>query len=183
MNTGSRGSASTTHTSAAQTESQLKNEYPSDSQYEGHKYPSTKNKEWGYTGSSYQPSAPSPSSPEDVRNLGRRGRQRMLEVLEPTQLEVDAINRLIDGDLSPEQIADQNYLVRYRMYHNSVKRGLIPNESEAEFVRNVQPKKEHSIHGGKYIYTCSAAGGIMYLSWVVHYEQIQLQIRLVSILF
>ena len=74
------------------------------------------------------------------------------------------INRLLDGDLSSEQVADQNYLAQYRLYQNLVKRGMKPDESEADFVRNAHLKSEHTLNGGKYIHKCSAAGGIMYIS-------------------
>lgn len=87
-----------------------------------------------------------------------------MEILEPSQVEVDAINRLLDGDLSSEQVADQNYLAQYRLYQNLVKRGMKPDESEADFVRNAHLKSEHTLNGGKYIHKCSAAGGIMYIS-------------------
>lgn len=120
----------------------------------------------GWVGSrnSYTPQAPKPYSPEDVRNFGSRGVTRTLEVLEPTTSEVDEINRILGEDLSSEQVADQNYLAQLRLYNNLVNRGMTPNESKEDFVRNAHMKNEHTITGGKYIHKCSAAGGIMYLS-------------------
>lgn len=141
-----------------------KKEYPTAPRSEDSKRPYTDHTGWNDTRRPYKPSAPKPFSPEDVRNFGSNGQQRMLEILEPSQVEVDAINRLLDGDLSSEQVADQNYLAQYRLYQNLVKRGMTPDESEADFVRNAHLKSEHTIHGGKYIHKCSAAGGIMYIS-------------------
>lgn len=119
---------------------------------------------WEDSRSNYAPQAPKPYSPEDVRNFGSHGVTRTLEVLEPTTSEVDEINRILGEDLSSEQVADQNYLAQLRLYNNLVKRGMIPNESKDDFVRNAHMKNEHTISGGKYIHKCSAAGGIMYLS-------------------
>ena len=119
---------------------------------------------WEGSRNSYTPQAPKPYSPEDVRNFGSRGVTRTLEVLEPTTSEVDEINRILGEDLSSEQVADQNYLAQLRLYNNLVNRGMTPNESKEDFVRNAHMKNEHTITGGKYIHKCSAAGGIMYLS-------------------
>lgn len=119
---------------------------------------------WGGSGRNYTPQAPKPFSPEDVRNFGSHGVTRTLEVLEPTTSEVAEINRILGEDLSSEQVADQNYLAQLRLYNNLVNRGMAPNESKEDFVRNAHLKNEHTINGGKYIHKCSAAGGIMYLS-------------------
>lgn len=119
---------------------------------------------WEGSKSNYTPQAPKPFSPEDVRNFGSHGVTRTLEVLEPTTSEVTEINRILGEDLAPEQVADQNYLAQLRLYNNLVKRGMTPNESKDDFVRNAHMKNEHTITGGKYIHKCSAAGGIMYLS-------------------
>lgn len=141
-----------------------KKEYPSAPPVEGSKRAYTDHTGWNDTRRPYRPSAPKPFSPEDVRNFGSNGQQRTLEILEPSQVEVDAINRLLDGDLSSEQVADQNYLAQYRLYQNLTNRGMTPDESEADFVRNAHLKSEHTLNGGKYIHKCSAAGGIMYIS-------------------
>ncbi|MDE6578805.1 MAG: hypothetical protein K2K58_11625 [Muribaculaceae bacterium] len=119
---------------------------------------------WEGSGINYTPQAPKPFSPEDVRNFGSHGVTRTLDVLEPTTSEVAEINSILGEDLSSEQVADQNYLAQLRLYNSLVKRGLIPNESKDDFVRNAHMKNEHTVSGGKYIHKCSAAGGIMYLS-------------------
>lgn len=107
---------------------------------------------------------PKPFSPEDVRNFGSHGVTRTLDVLEPTTSEVEEINRILGEDLTSEQVADQNYLAQLRLYNNLVNRGMTPEESKDDFVRNAHLKNEHTLYGGKYIHKCSAAGGIMYLS-------------------
>lgn len=110
------------------------------------------------------PQIPKPFSPEDIRNFGSHGVTRTLEVLEPTTSEVDEINRILGEDLTSAQVADLNYLAQLRLYNNLVKEGMTPDESKDDFVRNANMKNEHTVHGGKYIHKCSAAGGIMYLS-------------------
>ena len=119
---------------------------------------------WEGSRGEYTPKAPKPFSPEDVRNFGSHGVTRTLDVLEPTTSEVEEINRILGEDLSSEQVADQNYLAQLRLYNNLVNRGMTPEESKDDFVRNAHLKNEHTLHGGKYIHKCSAAGGIMYLS-------------------
>ena len=119
---------------------------------------------WDSSQGGYTPQAPKPFSPEYVRNFESHGVTRTLEVLEPTTSEVDEINRILGEDLTAAQVADQNYLVQLRLYNNLIKKGMTPDESKDDFVRNVHMKNEHRIHGGKYIHKCSAAGGIMYLS-------------------
>lgn len=157
-------SPSNQYPTSSSTTTHPKKKYPSAPRAEGSKRPYIDHTGWNDTRRPYQPSAPKPFSPEDVRNFGSNGHQRMLEILEPSQVEVDAINSLLDGDLSSEQVADQNYLAQYRLYQNLVKKGMTPDESEADFVRNAHLKSEHTLHGGKYIHKCSAAGGIMYIS-------------------
>lgn len=112
----------------------------------------------------YTPKAPKPFSPEDVENFKSHGVTRTLDVLEPTQSEVEEVNRILGEDLMAEQVADQNYLAQLRLYNNLVNKGMTPDESKDDFVRNAHLKNEHTISGGKYIHKCSAAGGIMYLS-------------------
>lgn len=119
---------------------------------------------WEGSRGEYTPKAPKPFSPEDVRNFGSHGVTRTLDVLEPTTSEVEEINRILGEDLSSEQVADQNYLAQLRLYNNLVNRGMTPEESKDDFVRNAHLKNEHTLHSGKYIHKCSAAGGIMYLS-------------------
>jgi hypothetical protein len=119
---------------------------------------------WDSPKGNYTPSAPKPYSPDDVRNFGSHGVTRTLEILEPTTSEINEINSILGEDLSSEQVADQNYLAQLRLYNNLVKRGMTPEESKVDFVRNAHLKNEHTIGGGKYIHKCSAAGGIMYLS-------------------
>lgn len=116
------------------------------------------------SGGENTPKAPKPFSPEDVRNFDSHGVTRTLDVLEPTTSEVEEINRILGEDLTSEQVADQNYLAQLRLYNNLVKKGMTPEELKDDFVRNAHLKKKHTLHGGKYIHKCSAAGGIMYLS-------------------
>lgn len=148
-------------TDIAQTQ---KKSYPIGEKIEKSHHPYTNHDGWNDASRGYTPLPPKPFSPEDDRNFGSNGKQRTLEIMEPSKLEIDTINRLLDDNLSAEQIADQNYLVRYRLYQDLKRKRRIPEESESDFVRNAHLKNEHILKGGKYIHTCSAVGGIMYLS-------------------
>ena len=108
--------------------------------------------------------SPKPFSAEDVERLRPQGKPRSLSVLEPTQSEISDLNGILDGPLSPEEIADQNYLAQLRLYRNLEQNGMHPEESLDDFVKNGSGRKEHSLSDGKYIHKCSAAGGILYLS-------------------
>ncbi|MGL4994177.1 MAG: sacsin N-terminal ATP-binding-like domain-containing protein [Bacteroidales bacterium] len=110
------------------------------------------------------PTVPKPFSPDDVRNFGSNCITRTLEVLEPTASEVNEINRILGEELTSTQIADLNYLAQLRLFNNLKTKGMEPDESVDDFVRNAHLENEHTINGGKYIHKCSAVGGIMYLS-------------------
>ena len=118
----------------------------------------------GSRGERSAPRRPKPFSKDDVENFGSKGQTRTLDVLEPTETEVEAINSILGEGLSPEQIADQNYLVQLRLYNFLNENNMAPEESRKDFVRNGSRRREQALHGGKYIHKCSAAGGIMYLS-------------------
>lgn len=124
----------------------------------------TDNRGWEDYSRTYKSQAPKPFSPDDVNNFGSKGVTRHLEVLEPSTAELADINRILGGDLSAEQVADQNYLAQLRLYRNLQKKGWTPKQSEEDFVRSTGMTNEHELTGGKYIHKCSAAGGIMYLS-------------------
>ena len=63
-----------------------------------------------------------------------------------------------------EQIADTNYLVQLRLYNNLIADGEIPEESQEEFVKNADDVAIHKLRDGRYIHSCSAARGVMYIS-------------------
>ena len=113
---------------------------------------------------SYPMQKPKSSPLDDASNFGSHGIAMELEVLDPTTAEIDEINVLIEEKLTAEQIVDQNYLARLRLYNDLTSSGLEPEESKKDFIRNASPNSEHTLKGGKYIHACSAAGGIMYLS-------------------
>ena len=93
-----------------------------------------------------------------------RGKPRTLEVQKPTGDEVDAINRLLGMDLPPKQIAEQNYLVQFRLYDFIQKNKMTPKESKKDFIRDGSKDIKHQLQSGKLLFTCSAYRGIMYLS-------------------
>lgn len=104
---------------------------------------------------------PKPMSKEDLNHLRSKGTPLELESLPPTEYEIDILSQY---DISVEQIADTNYLAQLRLYQNLVERGFEPAESREDFVRNAGDVTTHRLKGGKWIHTCSAARGVMYIS-------------------
>jgi len=123
---------------------------------------------------SYQPLGEKPRKPqkarrsakpftkEEVNRLRSNGTPLELESLPPTKEELDVLAKC---GISPEQIADTNYLAQLRLYSN-LKDVLHeePEESLADFIRNADDVSEHKMKSGKFVHACSAARGVMYVS-------------------
>jgi hypothetical protein len=103
-----------------------------------------------------------PFTKEEINSLRSNGTPLELESLPPTKEELDV---LAQCGISPEQIADTNYLAQLRLYRN-LQHELHedPEESLADFIRNANDVSEHKMKSGKYIHACSAARGVMYIS-------------------
>lgn len=85
-----------------------------------------------------------------------------LESLPPTEEEINVLGQY---GITPEQIADTNYLVQLRLYRNLVKdEHEEPEETLEEFIRNANSVTTHKLKGGKYVQARSAARGVMYIS-------------------
>ena len=98
---------------------------------------------------------------EEVERLRSHGTPLELESLPATTEEIEM---LAQCNISPEQIADTNYLAQLRLYLNITQDSdEEPEESMAEFVRNADDVTEHKLKNGRYIHTCSAARGVMYI--------------------
>lgn len=104
---------------------------------------------------------PKPYTKAEVNRLRSNPSPLALESLPPTNEELEILSKM---NITPEQIADTNYLAQLRLYQNLVERGDIPEESKEEFVRNASDVTTHKLVSGKYIHTCSAARGVMYIS-------------------
>lgn len=106
--------------------------------------------------------AAKPFTQAEVNRLRSNGTPLELESLPPTDEELDVLSQC---GISPEQIADTNYLAQLRLYRNLQKElGEEPEESLAEFIRNADDVAEHKMKSGKYVHACSAARGVMYVS-------------------
>jgi len=105
---------------------------------------------------------PKPYTREEINRLRSNGTPLELESFPPTE---DEINLLGQCGISPEEIADTNYLAQLRLYMN-LRNELNeePEESMGDFIRNADDVTTHALKGGRYIHTCSAARGIMYVS-------------------
>lgn len=106
---------------------------------------------------------PQPIPAASVQAMRPRTITKTLNVQEPTEAEITAIHHILGGGLTPEQIADQNYLVQLRLYNDLKQRQLQPTATQEEFIKQAN-RKQHPLTNGKYIHKCSATGGIMYLS-------------------
>ena len=103
---------------------------------------------------------------EEVERLRSHGTPLELESLPPTKEEIDL---LAQCNIKPEQIADTNYLAQLRLYLNLTReQHEEPEETMEEFVRNADDVAVHKLisnsNGSRYIHTCSAARGVMYVS-------------------
>lgn len=105
---------------------------------------------------------PKPFTGEEVNRLRSNGTPLELESLPPTREE---INILTQCNIRPEQIADTNYLAQLRLYLNLTRvQHEQPLETMEQFVRNAGDVTTHELEGGRYIHSCSAARGVMYIS-------------------
>lgn len=104
---------------------------------------------------------PRQTPPEELERLRGRGTPLELESLPATDEE---INILAQCNIDPRLIADTNYLAQLRLYQNLIDQGEEPEETMEDFVKNAADVATHKLKGGKYIHTCSAARGVMYIS-------------------
>lgn len=99
---------------------------------------------------------------EEIDRLRSNGVPLELSSLEPTKEELDILSQC---GISPEQIADTNYLAQLRLYNNIKEEwGEEPEESLNDFIHNANDVTQHPLKGGKYVHACSAAKGVMYVS-------------------
>lgn len=85
-----------------------------------------------------------------------------LRIQDASEKEIEAVRELIDGPKSDQEIIDEQYLARWRMYQ-ALKHGKnIDLGDERAFVNNTS--QVIITKSGAYIYTRSAKGGILYLS-------------------
>ena len=104
---------------------------------------------------------PKPYTNAEVNRLRSNPSPLALESLPPTKEELEILGQM---NITPEQIADTNYLAQLRLYQNLIERGDMPEETREDFVRNAADVTTHKLTNGKYIHTCSAARGVMYIS-------------------
>lgn len=103
---------------------------------------------------------PKPYTKDEVDRMRSNPSPLALESLSATDEEIEILSQM---NITPEQIADTNYLAQLRLYQNLIQRGDVPEETREEFVRNAADVTTHKLEGGKYIHTCSAARGVMYI--------------------
>lgn len=105
---------------------------------------------------------PKPFTIEELNRLRSNGSPLELESLPATE---DEINVLAQYGISPEQIADTNYLAQLRLYMNLTKvMNEEPLEDLEDFIKNADDVSIHALKSGRYIHACSAARGVMYSS-------------------
>jgi len=125
----------------------------------------------------YQPIGDRPQKPrtrkhpknytkEEVERLRSHGTPLELESLPATKEELDLLSQC---NITPEQIADTNYLANLRLYLNLVNvQHEQPEETMEDFIRNADDVAIHKMkgdgNGNRYIHSCSAARGVMYVS-------------------
>lgn len=110
-------------------------------------------------------SEPEPFSKEDVRKFKSRAVARSLDEASASTIEIDQLNSILGSDMTAEEIADTNYLVRKRLFQDLNSRGSefeTEIQDEVEFIKS--KKGGYRLKSGKYIHTCSAKFGILYIS-------------------
>lgn len=106
--------------------------------------------------------SPKPFSKDEVDRLRSNVTPLELGSLPVTADEKDALANI---GISPEQIADTNYLAKLRLYNIIIEELKDePEENLEAFVRNSAKVTTHALKSGKYIHACSAASGVMYIS-------------------
>ena len=122
-------------------------------------------------GKSSAPYRPYTPDPDGVKSSGM---PIQLETAQITQAEEADLRRILNGK-SSEDIANDAYLANYRLLKQIEKwkeehpeYNIELEESEADFILNI-PKKggvvaDHKLKSGKFIRSCSASGGVLYLS-------------------
>ncbi len=94
-----------------------------------------------------------------------KGATRTLVSREPDEGEIAEINDLFEDPLTPEEIVTQHFLIRLRLYQRLINDQYITEgtkDDKRDFITN--KKTRYHLLSGKYIYPCSALGGIMYIS-------------------
>ena len=106
--------------------------------------------------------APKNYSQRQYERLASLGIPLELESLPPTDEEIDVLGQY---GITPEQIADSNYLAQLRLYRNLVNdEHEEPEETMEEFIRNADKVTTHKLKGDKYVQARSAARGVLYIS-------------------
>ncbi len=98
---------------------------------------------------------------DELNNMRSKGTPLELTALPPTDEEIEVLGQC---GIAPEHISDSNYIAQLRLYQNLKDHGDEPVESLEDFIRNSDDVTEHKMLDGKYIHTCSAARGVMYVS-------------------
>lgn len=108
----------------------------------------------------YKPLIPQRNNGE-ITEWKKSQEQAKLSVADATIEELSAARELIDGAKTNDQIIDEHYLARYRLYYALTQKGFSPEEELKEFVNS----KNNKVSTNKgYIYTRSAKGGILFIS-------------------
>lgn len=84
-----------------------------------------------------------------------------LRVADASEAEIDAVRNLLNRSKTEEEIVDEQYLTRWRMYQALIAKGI--NLGDEKTFVNSHNQEIETCDGG-YIYTRSAKGGILYVS-------------------
>ncbi len=100
----------------------------------------------------------------DITDWKKKQQQIELGVADPNSSELEACRSFIDGSKNDNEIIDEQYLSRYRLYNYLTNVEGIELGDEREFI-NDKSKKTSDIETNKgYIHARSAKGGILFIS-------------------
>ena len=97
----------------------------------------------------------------DITEWKKKAEQAKLGVADATDDELQATKALIEGGKTNDEIIDEHYLAKYRLYNALLHNGYKPSQNQKDFVND--DTSEINTNKG-YIYTRSAKGGILFIS-------------------
>lgn len=108
---------------------------------------------------------PKVKTKEEIEILKYDASAKSFSTKEPDENEINAVNKILGGVLSAEEIVTTNYLAQLRFWEDLQNRGYeIANTSQADFLRDVKEDKDYDLTDGKYIHRCYAKGGLLNIS-------------------
>ena len=111
----------------------------------------------------FEPKTP---TEEEIRRFKYQSSTKSFTTEDMRNDEYEALNKILGGGLSAEEIVTENYLAQLRFWNSLKENGFDPEDSVSmeDFIRNNKDDQDYELANGKYIHRCSARGGILHIS-------------------